>query len=126
MPDEDRSLLADGIEETEEVVGQMHDVVVLDGRWAVGCAVAALVGGDDAKSLVGQGSELVTPRVPELGEAVAEHHQWPLAQFGDVHGDAIGGDRAMSDLVHEPRLYVEGGSIDGRFLLLRSNRGTDR
>ena len=39
--------------------------------------------------------ELVSPRVPELGETVQEDHERPVTALDDVQPDPVGGDRAV-------------------------------
>ena len=44
-------------------------------------------------------AELMAPRVPALGEAVAQHHGRAVggSRFGDVHADAVGFDETIAD-----------------------------
>ncbi|SLC84248.1 Uncharacterised protein [Mycobacteroides abscessus subsp. massiliense] len=42
--------------------------------------------------------QLVTPRVPEAGKAMAQHHCRSLALLGDVHVDSIDRQLTMGDL----------------------------
>ena len=45
------------------------------GLWCVASVVATLVGDRHAAARLGEGRDLVTPPVPELGEAVEEHDE---------------------------------------------------
>ena len=67
----------------------------------VGGAVAALVGREHVVPGVAQRAQLVAPRVPALGEAVAEHDRAAVVGpgLGDVHADAVGVDVPMADHV---------------------------
>ena len=66
----------------------------------VGLAVAALIGCDRAEAGVGERLQLVAPRVPELGKAVAEEHREAAAGFDDVHADAVGVDVLVGEFRH--------------------------
>ena len=89
------------MEEAHDVPGEVHERVVVDCRWRIGGAVAALVWGHSSVASVGQCAKLVTERIPELGEAVQQEDQWPLAGFGHVHVDSIGTDRAVNKVHSE-------------------------
>src|SRR5581483_5689204 len=93
-------LRADRIEEAEDVITQVFDVVALQLGRLRRAAVAALVGRDHVVAGLGDGGYLVAPRVPKLGEAVAQHDDRPFARLGDVHVDAVGGDGAVGDVGH--------------------------
>ena len=85
MADEDSVVLAEVIEQSDEVVGELGDAVRLDLAWCRRVAVAALVGGDDMVAGLGERRHLVTPRVGELGEAVAQHDRRVGRIAGLVH-----------------------------------------
>ena len=78
VADEDRRRRSRGdVEQPEQVGGQVLDAVGLDLRSVrVECAVAALVGRDHVVAGIGERLDLVSPRVGELGEAVAQHDRW--------------------------------------------------
>jgi hypothetical protein len=61
-------------DEPRHVVHQLADAVVFDARGLVAQVVAAQVGRDDVETLAERG-ELVTPRVPEFGEAVQQQDE---------------------------------------------------
>ena len=71
--------------------------VGVDRRGRVGAAVAAHVGRDGVVAGRGERRELVPPRVPALGKAVAEQHERPLAGLGDVHRQVADLELAMAD-----------------------------
>ena len=56
--------------------------------WLVREVVAAHVGRDHVVAGLGQRPDLVTPGVPELGEAVQQDHQRPGAGLDVVQSDA--------------------------------------
>jgi hypothetical protein len=62
---------------------QPGSVVAHPGR-LVGGVVAGQVGRDHPEAGVGEGWDLVAPGVPELGEAVQQHHQRAGARFDAV------------------------------------------
>ena len=81
----------------DEVADQMDLGVVAHLGRHVGLAVPALVGRQHVEAGIGQRDELVTPRVPALGEPVAQHHRGPVGRprLGDVHADAVGVDEPV-------------------------------
>ena len=85
--------------------------VPVDGLGLVGLAVAAHVGRDGMVAGRGERGELMPPRVPRLGEAVAEQHERALALLGDVHADAVGVDGAVSDSLTGDRAYLSLASL---------------
>ena len=73
------------IEEAGEVAGELVRPVVGDRGRVRAPAVAAQVGGVGAVARVGQRVELMAPRVPELGEAMAEDDGRPVGRPGHRH-----------------------------------------
>ena len=73
--------------------------------------VAADVDGDRVEAGLGDGRQLVAPRVPGLGEAVHEEHERARALLGDV--DAAGGhvEQAVRDRGHERRTGVSTATV---------------
>jgi len=61
VADDDRLLDLERIEQTDEVAGEIVDVVLLDRFGARGLAVAALIGGDGVKAGGGERRHLITP-----------------------------------------------------------------
>src|SRR4029077_14786246 len=55
---------------------------------------------DDAKAGLCQRRDLMPPRVPGFGPAVAHHHQRAIARLDIMNADAVGGHGAMLDTVH--------------------------
>ena len=87
---EDRLLDLEGVEQTGHVAAQVVDVVVGDRLGPIAGAVAPLVRRDGPEARLGQGGELVTPGVGELGEAVTEHHGRAASGLVDGEGDLRG------------------------------------
>jgi hypothetical protein len=75
---------AQGRDEVGHLLGQDPGSVVTDPGWLVGGVVAGQVGRDHSVAGVGEGGELVAPGVPELGEAVQQHHQGAGARLDAV------------------------------------------
>ncbi len=98
MADDHRFLLAERVEQADEVAEQVELRILLHRRRAVGLAVAAQVGSDGVVAGRGQGGELKAPGVPRLREAVQQHHQRTFALFGDVRLDAVGLYEPVGDL----------------------------
>ena len=93
--------------------------VLVDARRHVGGAVAPLVGSEHVEPGVAERAQLVSPRVPALGEPVAQHDRRPVLgpRLGDVHADAVGVDVPMADRAAVVHLSARRGR--GR----RSGRG---
>ncbi len=102
------------VEETDDVSDEVELRVRLDRFGGVGLAVPSLVGRDDVVAGIGQRAELVAPRVPALGESVAQHDERAVgrARLGDVHADAVGVDEAVGDVGH--RAMLGGRAIRSR------------
>ena len=99
VADDDRGVDAARVEQADDVADEMELRVLVDARGHVGGAVAALVGREHVVAGVTQCLQLVTPRVPALGESVAEHDGGPVVGpgVGDVHADAVGVDVPVAD-----------------------------
>jgi hypothetical protein len=95
-----RGLGAQCVEQAHHIADQVQHRVSIDLGGRLGPAVPAHVGRDGVEPRVGQGPELVTPRVPGFRKSVAEHDERPLALLGDVHPDAVGVDAAVPDLAY--------------------------
>ncbi len=95
VADHDGLLDALGVEDGEQVAGEVLDVVVLDGLWSTAPAVAPLVGGEHPVAGRGEGGDLVAPRVGELGEPVGEQDGEPLPRGDDVQVDVAARDGAL-------------------------------
>ena len=74
MPDPHGALRADVVEQSDQVGGQMMNVVGVDGVRTIRTAVAALIGRQHVVAGVGEDVYLVTPGVGELGKAVRQEH----------------------------------------------------
>ena len=102
VADHDRVRLAQRPDQPGRVGGG-RDQVVAAGR-LVAAAVAAQVHRDRAEARLGQRGQLMAPGPPELGEAVQQQHQRPVAGLGDVEPGAVGADRPVrpgaADLDH--------------------------
>ena len=102
VPGERRLVVAVVVEQSAQVRRQL--VRPVGGHLGGGraAAVAAQVGGEGAVPGVAQRAELVAPRVPELGEAVAEDHRRAIVRAGgrDVELHAVGLDLFVRDLSH--------------------------
>ena len=101
MADDHGSFDARSIEQADEISHQVQLGVRVDVVGHVGLAVAPLIGGDHVVPGRAERPELMAPRVPALGEAVAQHHGGAVdgPGFDDVHADAVGLDEAFADEV---------------------------
>jgi hypothetical protein len=75
VTDKDRFADLEMIEQTDEVAGQVLNVVVFDRLGPVGRAIAALVRRDHPDAGLAQGLDLVTPGKRDLRPAVAENER---------------------------------------------------
>ena len=91
---------AERVEQPGEVADEVMDAVLLDGGGRVGVAVAALVRRDGAEARIGQGAQLMAPRIPQLRKAVAQEHRKAAARLDDVHADAVGVDVLVGEVGH--------------------------
>ena len=100
VTDHDRRLLPQGIEDSDGVRGQLDDVVLLDALGSVALSEAAQVRGHGTESCLGQGRELVAPRIPGLRPPVQQEHQRAFAHLRDTHADPVAFDETQSGSVH--------------------------
>jgi hypothetical protein len=89
VPDQRGVGLTEGPDDARDVQGEVGRVVAA-GR-SVAAADAAQVHGDGTEPGVGERDQQVPPGPPELREAVQQHHQRSVADFGDVEAGAVGG-----------------------------------
>ena len=90
MPDDRGRALAKRVHESDDIAGEMKNAVSVDRLGAIGLAVAALVGGDDAEAGLRERRYLMAPRIPGFRKAVAQNDQRPLAGLDVVHPDTVG------------------------------------
>ena len=89
VPDEDRALLVERVEQADHVGAQRRHVVGLDLRGRRRAAVAAHVGHDHAVAGLGERRDLMAPGERQLGEAVAEDDGGAAAGLVDVQLDPL-------------------------------------
>ena len=90
VTNQDRRLLSHGVDQSDDVSGQMMDVVVFDRARLVRFSIAAHVGGDDVIAGSRERRDLVTPGIPGLREAVDEDDERPLPHLRDAQLDPVG------------------------------------
>ena len=102
MARDHRSGSVERVEQADDVADEVQLRVLVDRLGRIGLAVAALVGRDDVEARIAECVELVPPRVPALGEAVAQHDERAVSgpRLRDVHSDPVGVDEAVRDLGH--------------------------
>ena len=74
MSDQDRSLLAQRIDDTDEVAGQVIDVIVFDIRRFIRLTLAAHVRRYDVITRIGEHRYLMPPGIPGFRPAVGQEH----------------------------------------------------
>ena len=115
MADHDRVRLSQGPDQPGGVSGG-GDQVVAAGR-LVAPAVAPQVHRHGAETCLGQPGQLVPPRPPELGKAVHQKHQRPVAGFGDMEPGPVGAHRPVcpraADLDRGLRVHGHRGRLTG-------------
>jgi hypothetical protein len=93
VPDDVRAgfllALAKPCNEARKIVEERLDAVRSDARGLVREVVAAQVGRHGAEARSRERGDLVTPRVPELGEAVEEDDERSLTLFDPVEPDPV-------------------------------------
>ena len=92
MARDDRRRLAERVDQADDVTDEVKHRVLIDRLRPVGPSVPAHVGRHRAKARLGERGQLVAPRVPRLGKAVAKDDERAHARLGDVHLDAVGLD----------------------------------
>jgi beta-galactosidase len=100
VSDDDRFADIERIEHADHIADQMQHRVLLDLVRAIGAPIAAHIDGDRAKAFLGQHRNLMAPRVPALGKAVAEQHRRAVALFHHVDVDAVRVDCSMNEFRH--------------------------
>ena len=73
VADENRLLDLEMVEQTDEIAGQVLDVVGFDRLGSLGSAIATLVRRDHANAGLAERLELVAPRKRDLRPAMAEN-----------------------------------------------------
>ena len=107
VTDHDRLVGAERVHDPDHVAGQMEERIGLDRLGPVGLPIAAHVGRDGMIAGLGQRLELMAPRIPGFGPAVAEEDERPLACLGDVDAKAVRLDEPMGDFGHGVPFSIE-------------------
>ncbi len=107
VPDDRSALDPERVEQPHEVTDQVELRVLGHLAGHVGLPVATLVGRDRMEAGLSQSDELMSPRVPALGKTVAQDHGAAVVgpRLGDVHGDPVGRDVPVPDVVHGPSCW---------------------
>jgi hypothetical protein len=90
-------LLAERIEKSDDVGDQVEHAVALYVGGSRGPPAASKVRGHHVVAGVGQAPKLEPPGIPQLRDPMDQEHQRPVTGLGDVDGDAVGLDLAVSD-----------------------------
>src|SRR3989440_1389043 len=93
MPNNDGLLMSQSFNQSFNVAQEIRYFVAL--AWFICVVIAAQVRGNNGISMLGQKRNLVSPRIPELREAMQEQNQWSLTLGYIVHPNAIGNDISM-------------------------------
>src|SRR5262249_24013670 len=93
------------VEHAHDVADEVQQRVRGDRLGPLSLAVATLIRRDGVIPRLGQRDELMSPRVPGLRKAVAEHDERPVARLGDVDANAVGLDGAVADLGAHARRF---------------------
>ncbi len=89
MSHEDRGLLPERVDEPYDIVRQRHHVIGVDRLRFVTFSVAAHVRRDHPEPRLGDGPDLVAPRIPQLRKAVHQDDERSLTLDGGAHRDAV-------------------------------------
>jgi hypothetical protein len=95
LPGDHRLFDAARVEQTDHVAEQMQQRVAVDLRRGIGLSIATHIWRNRVKTGRRQRRELVPPRIPALGEAVAQQDCRTAPLLCNVHADAVGLDDAM-------------------------------
>ncbi len=108
VADEHGVVLAEVVEQREQIVSEVADAVGLDLSWRRRVPVPALIRREHVIPGVGERCHLMAPRVTQLGEAVAQHDGGVRRIAGLVHAqrDAVDRDVADGAVGHVERLSV--------------------
>ena len=88
------------VEHPDDIGDQVPHRECFDRLGTVGLSVAALVGSDRAKARGRERANLMAPRVPHLGKAVAHHDREAAPRLVQMHPDAVGVDELVLELAH--------------------------
>ena len=100
VPDDDRPLRPERVDDADHVADEMQDRVFLDLLGTVGLAVAAHVGRDSMVAGLGERVQLRPPGTPGFGKAVTEDYERPGTRLRQMDADSVRLDRPMRDLRH--------------------------
>ena len=90
VPDEQRLVFAQRIENTDDIGSELADIVILDSRRSVGAAIAAHIRRHHPIPGLGQRLNLVPPGEPGFRPTMHHDHQRPgLARCRQTHADTI-------------------------------------
>jgi hypothetical protein len=89
MAGDHRPLGAQSIDETHDVADIMENRILLQFLRTIASSIAAQVGGYCTESSLRQRPQLMPPRIPALGKAVAEDDERAFTQLGHVQADAV-------------------------------------
>src|ERR1700692_4506127 len=76
MPNNDGLILPQASNQPFDVAQETRYIIAF--AWFICVVIAAQVRGNNGISMLGQKRNLVSPRIPELREAMQEQNQWPL------------------------------------------------
>jgi hypothetical protein len=102
MADDDGGRGLECVQQAHHVADQMEHRVLVDRLGCIALAIAAHVRRHRVEAGRGERIDLMTPRIPGFGKAVAHQHQWPFALFGDVEADAVALDDSLRWFAHVP------------------------
>src|SRR5512147_2662725 len=85
VPNDDRTLLAERMQEANYISNQLEHVVRLDPGRLIGLTEATLIRCHDVVSGVGECGELMSPGIPALGKSMAQDDERTVSQLGNVH-----------------------------------------
>ena len=110
MAGDDGRVCAERIDEAGHVADEVQERVLVDLARPIGLPISPHFGRHGVEAGARERGKLVSPRIPGLGEAVAEDRQRSPALLGDVHPDAVRRDEPVGDR----RLIISGGASQQR------------
>ena len=102
VADNHKPLVVQGVGNTDHILGQLDDIIRLNGLGPVAAAIAALVRHRNLKAGLDQRVDLVPPQIPALREAVEKNHQRPRALNHGPQPDTVCLNQLKIPFLHRP------------------------
>ncbi len=95
MSDDYGVLYVELVRQTDDVTGDLKDVVGFEWLWLIRLTVTSEVWSNHPESCICNWLKLMPPRIPRLRKSMQEEHEWTLARLHAVHPYSIRFDESM-------------------------------